>query len=131
MKLSVRLCAMFALFLPLIMRSAETGWWMTEPIRWVQTNLRETDAALDPDRLISQLSEMRANVLLIGMGGIASGRQAADLLRAGARCVAVGTESFRDPAAGVRIRTELVALVENEGPDRPVAATSSGDLRRD
>src|SRR5438270_2052496 len=70
MKLSVRLCAMFALFLPLLMRSAETGWWMTEPIRWVQTNLRETDAALDPDRLISQLSEMRANVLLIGMGGI-------------------------------------------------------------
>ena len=23
------------------------GWWMTEPIRWVQTNLRETDTALD------------------------------------------------------------------------------------
>ena len=42
---------MFALFLPLLMRSAETGWWMTEPIRWVQTNLRETDAALSSDAL--------------------------------------------------------------------------------
>jgi hypothetical protein len=46
------------------------GWWMTEPIRWVQTNLRETDTALDPRRLVSQLVEFKANCLLIGMGGI-------------------------------------------------------------
>ena len=46
------------------------GWWMTEPIRWVQTNLRETDTALDPGRLVSQLVDFRANCLLIGMGGI-------------------------------------------------------------
>ena len=46
-------------------------------------------------------------VPIVGMGGIASGRDAADFMRAGATCVAVGTESFRDPAAGVRIRTEL------------------------
>ena len=39
---------------------------------------------------------------VIGMGGIASGRDAADFLAAGATCVAVGTESFRDPAAGRR-----------------------------
>jgi dihydroorotate dehydrogenase (NAD+) catalytic subunit len=64
---------------------------------------------------------------VIGMGGIASGRDAADFLRAGATCVAVGTESFRDPAAGVRIRTQLVALIASTGPDRPVAATSSGE----
>ena len=44
---------------------------------------------------------------LIGMGGIASGRDAADFLAAGATCVAVGTESFRDPAAGRRIAAEL------------------------
>ena len=50
--------------------SAQPGWWMTEPIRWVQTNLRQTDAALDPARLVDQLADMRANVLLIGMGGI-------------------------------------------------------------
>jgi dihydroorotate dehydrogenase (NAD+) catalytic subunit len=46
----------------------------------------------------------------IGMGGIASGRHAADFMRAGAVCVAVGTESFRDPAAGLRIARELSAL---------------------
>ncbi|HEX6711891.1 MAG TPA: dihydroorotate dehydrogenase catalytic subunit [Thermoleophilaceae bacterium] len=76
-----------------------------------------------------QVSEVAAATPLpvIGMGGIASGANAADFLRAGATCVAVGTESFRDPAAGVRVRTELVALGEIPGPDRPVVATSSGD----
>jgi dihydroorotate dehydrogenase (NAD+) catalytic subunit len=44
---------------------------------------------------------------VIGMGGIASGAHAADFLAAGASCVAVGTESFRDPAAGLRITAEL------------------------
>jgi len=51
--------------------SAE-GWWMREPIRWVQTNLRETDAAMDTRRLVDQLAAMRANVVLMGMGGIAA-----------------------------------------------------------
>jgi dihydroorotate dehydrogenase (NAD+) catalytic subunit len=44
---------------------------------------------------------------VIGMGGIASGRHASDFLSAGAACVAVGTENFRDPAAGLRIAAEL------------------------
>jgi dihydroorotate dehydrogenase (NAD+) catalytic subunit len=44
---------------------------------------------------------------VIGMGGIASGRHAHDFLSAGAACVAVGTENFRDPAAGLRIAAEL------------------------
>jgi dihydroorotate dehydrogenase (NAD+) catalytic subunit len=53
----------------------------------------------------------RVSIPVIGMGGIASGRQAADFLAAGASFVAVGTESFRDPAAGRRIGAELVAAV--------------------
>lgn len=47
---------------------------------------------------------------IIGMGGVQSGADALDLLRAGATAVAVGTESFRDPGAGSRIRSELGAL---------------------
>jgi dihydroorotate dehydrogenase (NAD+) catalytic subunit len=80
---------------------------------------------------MNQVAEVaRATPLpIVGMGGIATAPHAADFLRAGARCVAVGTESFRDPAAGVRIRTELVAVIGAAGPDRPVAATPSGDLR--
>jgi len=48
-----------------------------------------------------------ASVPVIAMGGIASGRDAAELIGAGARVVAVGTESFRDPAAGSRVAAEL------------------------
>jgi dihydroorotate dehydrogenase (NAD+) catalytic subunit len=44
---------------------------------------------------------------VIGMGGVASGRHASDFLSAGAACVAIGTENFRDPAAGLRIAAEL------------------------
>jgi dihydroorotate dehydrogenase (NAD+) catalytic subunit len=43
----------------------------------------------------------------IGMGGVASGADAREFLSAGARIVAVGTESFRDPLAGRRVAREL------------------------
>ena len=61
---------------------------------------------------LEQVASVSAAVRLpvIGMGGIASGRDAADFMEAGAAFVAVGTESFRDPAAGRRIRTELREL---------------------
>ncbi|HET9121268.1 MAG TPA: dihydroorotate dehydrogenase [Solirubrobacterales bacterium] len=47
-------------------------------------------------------------VPVVAMGGISTGRDAAEMLAAGAVIVAVGTESFRDPAAGSRIAGELV-----------------------
>jgi dihydroorotate dehydrogenase (NAD+) catalytic subunit len=47
------------------------------------------------------------SVPVVAMGGITTGRDAAEMLRAGASLVAVGTESFRDPAAGSRIAEEL------------------------
>lgn len=47
---------------------------------------------------------------IVGMGGVQSGSDARNLLAAGATVVAVGTESFRDPAAGARIASELAAL---------------------
>jgi dihydroorotate dehydrogenase (NAD+) catalytic subunit len=50
------------------------------------------------------------SVPIVGMGGVQSGQEALDLLRAGANLVAVGTESFRDPAAGRRIASELDQL---------------------
>ena len=49
----------------------------------------------------------RVEVPIVGMGGIQTGRDALDLLEAGASVVAVGTESFRDPAAGERIGAEI------------------------
>jgi dihydroorotate dehydrogenase (NAD+) catalytic subunit len=57
----------------------------------------------------------RTRVPVVGMGGIQSGRDALDFIAAGATCVAVGTESFRDPAAGIRVREELLALLASVG----------------
>ncbi len=51
----------------------------------------------------------RVEIPIVGMGGVARGRDARDMLDAGASLVAVGTESFRDPAAGARIVHELEA----------------------
>jgi hypothetical protein len=45
---------------------------MREPIRWIQTNLRETDAALEPRSFVQQVADFDANVLLMAMGGISS-----------------------------------------------------------
>jgi dihydroorotate dehydrogenase (NAD+) catalytic subunit len=61
---------------------------------------------------LAQVAEVRARVRLpiVGMGGVQSGRHADQLLRAGADLVAIGSESFRDPLAGERIRAELRAL---------------------
>ena len=43
---------------------------MEEPVRLIQTNLRESDAPLDPKHLIDQVSSFPANTLLLNMGGI-------------------------------------------------------------
>ncbi len=56
--------------LPAALGAGPRGWWMEEPIRLIQTNLRETDSGLDPVRLAGQLADFRANTLLFGMGGI-------------------------------------------------------------
>jgi dihydroorotate dehydrogenase (NAD+) catalytic subunit len=58
---------------------------------------------------LAQVSAVAAAVStpVVAMGGISSGRDAAEMIDAGARVVAVGTENFRDPAAGSRIAAEL------------------------
>jgi dihydroorotate dehydrogenase (NAD+) catalytic subunit len=53
------------------------------------------------------------DIPIVGMGGVARGADALDLMRAGATLVAVGTESFRDPAAGLRVARELGELLAN------------------
>lgn len=50
------------------------------------------------------------DVPVIGMGGVESARDAAELIGAGATLVAVGTENFRDPAAGARIAEGLASV---------------------
>lgn len=84
---------------------------------------------------LAQVAEVagRVSIPLVGMGGVQGGRDAADLLRAGATLVAVGTESFRDPAAAARIASELDAQLARKErksvrpavvPDAPESAES-------
>jgi dihydroorotate dehydrogenase (NAD+) catalytic subunit len=57
------------------------------------------------------------SIPLIAMGGVASGRDALELISAGATVVAVGTESFRDPAAGARVTAELAEALQGVRTD--------------
>jgi dihydroorotate dehydrogenase (NAD+) catalytic subunit len=57
----------------------------------------------------------RVSIPIVGMGGVQSARDAHEMLRAGATLVAVGTESFRDPAAGEKIAAELVQFSAKSG----------------
>jgi dihydroorotate dehydrogenase (NAD+) catalytic subunit len=59
------------------------------------------------------------SIPVIGMGGVHSGQDALDLMRAGADLVAVGTESFRDPAAGTRVASELRTLLAPGDRSKP------------
>jgi dihydroorotate dehydrogenase (NAD+) catalytic subunit len=66
---------------------------------------------------LAQVRQVAAGVAIpiVGMGGVQSGLHAASMLEAGATLVAVGTENFRDPAAGTRISRELDDLFANSG----------------
>ncbi len=52
---------------------------------------------------------------VVGIGGIATGEDAAEFLVAGATAVQVGTAAFWDPAAAARIAGELSAFVRETG----------------
>jgi dihydroorotate dehydrogenase (NAD+) catalytic subunit len=59
----------------------------------------------------------RVTIPIVGMGGVQNGLHAAQMLESGATLVGVGTESFRDPAAGTRISRELDDLFAKSGED--------------
>jgi dihydroorotate dehydrogenase (NAD+) catalytic subunit len=66
--------------------------------------------ALKPVALAAVHACFRASSLpIVGMGGVASGRDALELIAVGARAVALGTVLFSDPSAPARIRDELAA----------------------
>jgi dihydroorotate dehydrogenase (NAD+) catalytic subunit len=68
-------------------------------------------------------------VPVIGTGGVATGVDAVEMLLAGAVAVGVGTATFRDPRATLRIRDELAAWCGRHGIDR--VADLSGALREE
>jgi dihydroorotate dehydrogenase (NAD+) catalytic subunit len=69
-------------------------------------------------RCIWQVSEALPGVPIIGMGGVATGRDALELILAGASMVSVGTTIFHDPSACGRILRELEDELMARGIER-------------
>jgi dihydroorotate dehydrogenase (NAD+) catalytic subunit len=63
---------------------------------------------------------------IVGMGGVASGRDALELVAAGASAVALGTVLFSDPFAPSRVREELAA--EAAARDLALPSKLRGDV---
>lgn len=79
--------------------------------------------ALRPIALAAVFACYRATRLpIVGMGGVRTGREALELIAAGACDVALGTILFSDPGAPARIRGELAAEAAALGFARPADA---------
>lgn len=66
------------------------------------------------------------SIPVIGMGGICNGADALAFIAAGAALIAVGTENFRDPAAGSRVRREFAGELERRGFGSPSEVRGKG-----
>ena len=62
-------------------------------------------------RAIYQVHAALPQVPILGMGGVSTGRDALELILAGASGVSVGTASFGNPTALIQIRDELQTLL--------------------
>lgn len=66
-------------------------------------------------RAVYQVHEAMPKVAILGMGGISNGRDALEMIAAGASGVSIGTASFGDPMALMNISKELKELLELKG----------------
>ncbi len=69
-------------------------------------------------RCIWQVRETLPDVPIIGMGGVRTGKDALELILAGAALVSVGTTIFHDPSACIRIVRELEEELTQRGLER-------------
>jgi len=69
-------------------------------------------------RCIWQVREALPDVPIIGMGGVRTGKDALELILAGAALVSVGTTIFHDPSACIRIVRELEDELTQRGLER-------------
>ncbi len=69
-------------------------------------------------RAVFDVRAAHPDATIIGVGGVMSGRDAVELVMAGADAVQVGTATFRDPRAPVRILGELERWCSQQGVRR-------------
>ncbi len=70
-------------------------------------------------RAVYELKRRMPEIVIIGVGGISSGRDALAMMLAGASAIQVGTATFSDPKAPLRVLGELVELCGRLGISRP------------
>jgi dihydroorotate dehydrogenase (NAD+) catalytic subunit len=66
-------------------------------------------------RAIYQVHRALPEVPIVGMGGVLTGNDAFELVLAGAAAISVGTATFHDPSAPLRIKNELESLLLGRG----------------
>ena len=66
-------------------------------------------------RAIYQVHQAFPDTPIVGMGGVASGRDAFELVLAGASAVSIGTATFGNPTAVLQIRNQLSELLLEKG----------------
>jgi len=66
-------------------------------------------------RAIYQVHQAFPNIPIVGMGGVSNGRDAFELVLAGASAVSIGTASFSNSTAALSIKNELSALLTEKG----------------
>lgn len=70
-------------------------------------------------------------VPILGVGGVRTGHDALELVAAGASAIQVGTATFNDPNAPVRVLHELQELLEQKGFDRFTQAVGAAHRRQE
>lgn len=78
-------------------------------------------------RLVHEVHAAMPDVPIVGTGGVATGRDAVEMLLAGATAVGVGTATFADPRATIRVRDDLARWCAEHGVER--VADLTGALR--
>ncbi len=66
-------------------------------------------------RAIYQVHAALPKIPIIGMGGVASGKDALELVLAGASAISVGTATFGNPTAVIKVKEELKSLLVERG----------------
>jgi dihydroorotate dehydrogenase (NAD+) catalytic subunit len=69
-------------------------------------------------RAVHDVHQAHPDLPIVGVGGVVDAVSAADLLRAGARAIQVGTATFADPRAPVRVARSLDRWARARGVDR-------------
>lgn len=68
-------------------------------------------------RAIYQVHKALPELPILGMGGVTNGRDALEMIFAGASGISIGTATFGNPTAALKVKQELLKLLQERGFD--------------